>query len=311
MNAAVRFPEGVASVRDAILGIDLGGSRVRVGKVRDGRIEQNVSHRISGRGRTEIVLSQIFKAMDEVLDEDVVGIGFCVPSVVDVKRGIVYTVENIPSWQKVPLRDEIERRYGLPARINNDANAFAVGELYFGNGRGHRDLVGITLGTGLGAGVVIDGHLYTGANCGAGEIGNIPYRDATLECYCSGAFLQRESGVDGEVLYARACSGDRRAEELIGSLGEALGDAILFVLYAYDPEIIVLGGSVSQAFPMFEKPMRDRLKTYKFSHALDTLEIARSDMKDVALLGAAAIYLDAQGLAETTAHAHRGREQSR
>lgn len=279
--------------KGAILGVDLGGTHVRAGKVRDGAIEASASRRISGKESQDVVLAEIFETIDAVLDRDVSGIGFCVPSVVDVKKGIVYSVENIPSWTEVPLGEELERRYGVRACVNNDANAFAVGELHFGKGRGHRNLVGIVLGTGLGAGIVIDGRLYSGTNCGAGEIGNIPYRGSTIERCCSGEYLRRESGVDGEVLYARACAGDRAAEELIGSLGTALGDAILIVLYAYDPEIIVLGGSVSQAFPMFEARMRRQLETYAFPHALQRLQIARTEIEDVALLGAAAIYIDA------------------
>lgn len=279
---------------EAILAVDLGGSRVRAGTVRNGKVERNASRRISGRESVEVVLGEIFVAIDEVIDGDVQGIGFGVPSVVDVEHGIVYSVENIPSWREVPLQDELQTRYGVPAFINNDANAFAVGELYFGKGRGYRNLVGLTLGTGLGAGIVINGHLYSGTNCGAGEIGNIPYRDRTIENYCSGAFLQREGGIDGEALYVRACDGDESAIDLIGSLGCALGDAILIVLYAYDPQIIVLGGSVTRAFPMFEKRMRARLESFAFPHALERLEISCSEIEDVALLGAAAIYLDAR-----------------
>jgi glucokinase len=283
----------------AVLGVDLGGSWVRAGKVRAGRVEHNVSRRISGKETSEYVLGEVFDAIDQVVDGEVSGIGFCVPSVVDVDEGVVYSVENIPSWREVRLRDELERRYGVPAFINNDANAFAVGELHFGKGRGHRNLVGLTIGTGLGAGVVIEGRLYSGTNCGAGEVGNIPYRDATLEDYCSGRLFVRENGVPGEVLYGRACAGDRRAQELIASLGYALGDALLIILYAYDPEIVVFGGSVSRAFAMFEGSMRERLKAYAFPHALDRVEIVCSEIEDVALLGAAAIFLDASLLNKT------------
>jgi len=281
------------SSREAVLGVDLGGTRVRAGKVRCGQVESNMSQRISGKESMEVVLGEIFSTIDEVFDREVAGIGVGVPSVVDVERGIVYSVENIKSWREVPLKEELERRYKVPACINNDANAFVVGELHYGKGRGFRHLVGLAVGTGLGAGVVIDGHLYSGANCGAGELGSIPYRDATLEHYCSGAFLQRESGIAGELLYERARDGDAEARELIETLGTSFGDAILIVMYAYDPEIIILGGSVSRAYPMFESRMRRRLASYPYPHALDKLVIERSEIEDVALLGAAAIYLDA------------------
>lgn len=275
------------------MGVDLGGTHVRAGRVRDGKVESSVSRPISSTSPSaRVVLGEVFGAIDAVLDREVSGIGFCVPSVVDVDEGIVYSVANIPSWQEVPLKQELERRYEVRSFINNDANAFAVGELHFGKGRGYRNLVGIVVGTGLGAGVVIDGRLYNGANCGAGEIGNIPYRGSTLESWCSGTFLKQASGMDGEAVCELARSGDRAARELLASIGTALGDAILIALYAYDPEIVVLGGSVSRAYPLFEQAMHERLQSHAFPHALRRLRIACSETSDMALLGAAAIYLN-------------------
>ncbi len=277
----------------AIVGVDLGGTYVRAGRISNGKIESSVSRPISGSASTPVVLGEVFSAIDAVIDGGVSGIGFCVPSLVDVDAGVVYSVANIPSWRKVPLKEELERRYGVRSFINNDANAFAVGELHFGKGRGHRNLVGIVIGTGLGAGVVIDGRLYSGANCGAGEIGNIAYRGSTLESWCSGTFLRRASGMDGKAVDDRARAGDSAAQELLDSVGTALGDAILIALYAYDPEIVILGGSVSRAYPLFERAMRERLQSYAFPHALPRLQIVCTETADVALLGAAAIYLDA------------------
>lgn len=279
-------------VNDAVVGVDLGGTRVRAGRVRDGKIESSVSRPISGGASAPVVLDEVFSAIDAVVDSGVSGIGFCAPSVVDVDAGVVYSVANIPSWREVRLKEELERRYGVRSFINNDANAFAVGELYFGKGRGYRNLVGIVIGTGLGAGVVVNGRLYSGTNCGAGEIGNIAYKGSTLESWCSGTFLRRVSGMDGEAVYDRARAGDPAAQEMLASVGTALGDAILIVLYTYDPEIVVLGGSVSRAYPLFEQAMRDRLESFAFGHVLRRLHIACTETSDVALLGAAAIYLD-------------------
>jgi len=279
-------------VSDAIIGVDLGGTYVRAGRVRDGRIESSVSRPITGAASAPVVLGEVFGAIDAVLDGGAAGIGFCVPSMVDVDTGVVHSVVHIPSWREVPLKEELERRYGVRSFINNDANAFAVGELYFGKGRGSRNLVGIVIGTGLGAGVVINGRLYSGTNCGAGEIGNVPYRGSTIENWCSGTFLQRAGGMNGEAVYDRARAGDPAAQELLASLGTALGDAILIALYAYDPEIVILGGSVSRAYPLFQEAMRERLQVHAFPHALRRLRIVCSETRDVALLGAAAIYLD-------------------
>jgi glucokinase len=279
---------------EAILGIDLGGTNVGVGKVRGTKLESHQIQRISAQEEEARVLEQVFQASDQVFDSEVAGIGCGVPSLVDVEQGIVYSVANIPSWRKVHLKDELENRYGVPAFINNDANTFALGELYFGKGQGYRNMVGLTLGTGLGAGVIIGGHLYSGSNCGAGEIGEVPRGEHNIEYYCSGQFFLRQAGMSGETVFQRAQQGDRQALELFASYGLELGYAIMTVLYAYDPELIVLGGSISSAFDLFEAGMRERLKEYAYQHALERLVISCSETENVAVLGAAALYLDAR-----------------
>ena len=283
----------VAGDGAAILGVDLGGTQVRVGKVRAGVVERSVASPISSQGSAEVVAGELYRAIDGVFDAEVTGIGCGVPSVVDLESGVVYGVENIPSWQAVPLREQLEQRYGVPAHVNNDANAFAVGELYFGAGRGFRHLVGLTLGTGLGAGVIVDGRLYNGANCGAGELGAMPYRDHTIEYYCSGAFFQREAGIRGEEAFRRAEAGDAAAIALFEQLGHELGHAVMMALYAYDPELIVLGGSISAALRFFERSLRERLREYPWPHVVERLRIAASAVKNSAVLGAAALWIDA------------------
>jgi glucokinase len=278
---------------DVIVGVDLGGTNVRAAAVRGGKIVARAVRRISGKAAEEVVLGEIFETIDEVIGGEVSGIGIGVPSVVDVERGIVYSVENIPAWREVPLKDKLESRYGCPACVNNDANAFALGELHFGKGRGYRNMVGLTIGTGLGAGIIIDGRLYSGPNCGAGEIGSIPYRDATVERYAAGQFFQHEAGAGGDVVYERALRGDAEALRLFHAFGLELGHAILTILYAYDPELIVLGGSISRAYRFFEAGMRERLKSFAYQHVLETLVIAPSETEDAATLGAAALCIDA------------------
>ena len=277
-----------------IVGIDLGGTNVRAGRVRGTLVEELAARRISAQATEDQVLREIFETVDQVYDDSVVGIGCGVPSLVDVDRGIVYSVENIPAWREVPLKDRLEERYGADAFINNDANAFAVGELHFGKARGHRDVVALTIGTGLGAGIVIDGRLYSGSNCGAGEIGAMPHRGHKIETYCSGEFFQREAGEPGHRTFERAQHGDEEALRLFHRFGIELGHAILVLLYAYDPELIVLGGSISKAYRLFAEGMRERLKDYAYQHALEQLTITVSETENVAVLGAAALYLDAR-----------------
>jgi len=280
--------------QSAIVGVDLGGTNVRVGKVLGQRLESHHGQRISAQETQDRVFEEICQAVEQVLDDDVIGIGCGVPSVVDVDQGIVYAVENIPSWHEVHLKERLEQRFSLPVYVNNDANAFALGELYFGEGKGYRNMVGLTLGTGLGAGIIINGHLYSGTNCGAGEIGSIPYKDQTVEFYCAGQFFHHLTGQGGDAVYARAQKGDEQALRLFGAYGTELGHAVMTALYAFDPQIIVLGGSIARAYELFAGSLHRRLTDYDYQHALERTIITRSKTDDVAILGAAALYLDAR-----------------
>lgn len=275
-----------------IIGVDLGGTKVAAGRVRDGELQQLVKHRVPARENQDVVLDVVMTAIAEVTTPEVEAIGCGVPSVVDVAEGIVREVGNIPSWKAVPLKAELEHRFGLPAAIDNDANVFALGELVFGAGRGRRHLVGITLGTGLGAGVIMDGRLLHGANCGVGELGKTARKGMRLEDWCASTYFPREWGASADELHQRALIGDAEALRAFDGYGGELSTAIMRALYAYDPEIIVLGGSISAAFDFFEPMMRKGLESFAYPHIIDRLVIAQSRLQNVAVLGAAALALD-------------------
>lgn len=275
-----------------IIGVDLGGTNVRAAAIEAGGVRSRHARTISARGSEQKVLDELFETIERVGLEGCRGIGCGVPSIVDVGTGVVRNVDNIPSWKAVPLRQLLEERYRVPARIANDANCFVLGEWRFGAAAGRRNVVGLTLGTGFGTGLVLDGRLYEGPNGAAGEICSVPYRDATIEHYCSGLRLERESGVPGGELHRRAEAGDEKARATFAAFGEDLGRALLLVLYAYDPEVIVLGGSITAALPLFEPAMRAELARCPQPHLIERLEIVPSRLKDVALLGAAALCLD-------------------
>ncbi|MGH7943160.1 MAG: ROK family protein [Limisphaerales bacterium] len=272
------------------VGVDLGGTNVRAGLVQNGNIVSLHKRPISSFAGQEIILEEIFVTIQAVMRPNVKGIGICTPSL--VKNGIVYSVANIPSWRKVALEKILTERFGVPAFSNNDAKCFALGEYHYGFGRGHQNLVGLIVGTGLGAGVIIGGKLYTGANGGAGEIGHAPYKSDDYENYCSGRFFQREFGLDAAEIQRRAAQGDVKAAEMLAAFGDPFGDVIMAVLYAYDPDIIVLGGGVSVAYPYFEKPMREKLRAFKFQNALKRLKIVQTQKPHIAVLAAAALCLD-------------------
>jgi glucokinase len=279
--------------RETVIGVDLGGTNVRAGLVTSGRLTEVRSVAVRSQGSERDVLEDMFSAIDSVMRDGVAGLGAGVPSVIDLKAGIVYDVQNIRSWKKVPLKAYLEERYHIPVYVNNDANCFAAGEKYFGKAKPFEHAVGLILGTGLGAGVIANGRLYSGFNCGAGEFGMLPYLDRNFEAYASGQFFERVHGVSGREVAARAERGDRRALEIFAEYGRHLGQAVKAICYAVDPEIIVLGGSVSKSFRYFSTAVWEAFQTYAYSLAKERLKIEVSETENVAILGAAALYYDA------------------
>lgn len=277
-----------------IIGIDLGGTHVRAGIVSEGRLENIASVRIPSDGSVDEVLAVIFQLVDPLIDGNIKAIGIGVPSVVDVEKGIVYDVQNIPSWKVVELKKLVEERYRLPVLINNDANCFALGEKYFGKGQKAHSLIGLTIGTGLGAGIIINDKLYPGLNTGAGEFGCVDYLDKYYEYYASGQFFENCYHTNGEVVFQKAQSGDPLSIMILEELGTHIGNAIKMILYTYCPELIILGGSISKSYSFFEKRMWERIHTYIYSNTLEHFHLEISELENGGVLGAAALYYDQQ-----------------
>ena len=282
--------------KNNIIGVDLGGTNARAGLVRHQQLEEVSSIAINPDGSVEEVLDQLCGLIDRTMPRarDVDGVGIGVPSVVDIATGIVYDVQNIPSWQEVPLKSILEARYSIPVLVNNDANCFALGEKHFGKGVGHRSVIGLIVGTGFAGGVIIDGKLYPGSSCGAGEFGMIPYLESIYEHYCAGQFFNRELGQTGAELFQRAVEGEREAVKIFAEFGHHLGNGVKAILYAYDPEIVVLGGSVRKAFRFFEEAMWESIRSFAYPNSIKSLKIEVSELEHVAILGAAALHYDAE-----------------
>ncbi|HKJ33268.1 MAG TPA: ROK family protein [Balneolales bacterium] len=281
-------------MRHNILGIDLGGTNVRAGQVVGDKLQEINSRRINADGSVDDVLDDLFQLIDQSMNSSMEAIGIGVPSVVDVRRGIVYDVQNIPSWKEVHLKEILQKRYDIPVFINNDANCFAVGEKYFGEGQDYHSLIGLIIGTGMGAGIIIHDKLYAGPNCGAGEFGMVDYLDQNYEYYGSGQFFEHVHHTDGEKVYQNAQNGDESALQIFQDLGRHIGNAIKMILYTLDPECIVFGGSVSKAYSFFQKSMWDQIQTFAYANSLKGLDIKISNLEHGGILGAAALYYDAQ-----------------
>lgn len=274
---------------DSIIGIDLGGTNIRGAVVSNFNLKQIHSKRINAQGSSGEVLEELFSLIDLLLNEPVKGIGIGVPGLVNQEEKMVYDVVYIPPWKKIPLQKLVEDRYHVPVYVNNDSNCFALGEYYFGKGKGARSMVGMTIGTGLGCGLVLNQQLYEGRNGGAGEFGMVPYLDQTIEYYASGQFFQNVYQINGETVFKNASEGDEEALRMYEEMGVHLGNAINTILYSLDVELIILGGSVSHAFPYFSKNMLNQIKTFGFQNAITNLRLEISELENAGVLGAAAL----------------------
>jgi len=259
---------------------------MRVGLTDGATVVNTVIEPCPAKETEDVVLSQLKRQIAQLMTPEVTGIGVGVPSVVDCQQGIVYNVANIPAWKEVHLKEILEKEFGVPVAVNNDANCFALGAWRYGEGQGTNDMVGLTIGTGIGSGIIIGGKLYNGVNTGAGEIGSLPFRDADYEFYCSSRFFSQLHGDTGANFGKRAQAGDPQAIAVWEEFGANIGELIKAVLFTYAPEAIIIGGGIANAFPLYEKAMRQQLSTFPYPENVAATRIEPSTLANAAMLGA-------------------------
>lgn len=282
--------------KESIIGVYLDGRTLKAGRVSEGVVEKTVTKRVDYNSPEDFLIEEVIGAVKSVFNSSVTGIGVGAPSVVDVEKGIVYKVRQISSWREVHIKDILEGFFNVQVYVNNDANTFAVGEKYFGLAKAYKNIVGLILDVGVGGGIIFNGHLYSGTNCGAGEFGANPYRDHDFEYYCGEKYFDEKYGLNSDVLYQRAVKGDKIALAIYEQYGRDVGNLIKTIMFNVDPEIVVLGGSISRAFPYFKDEMNKVIKTFMYKHSLNNFKVIQSEDENIAVLGAVALFYDAQNL---------------
>ena len=276
---------------DEILGVDIGGTNIKIGKIVNGKVLQKCKIPVNRDDLEQVTLDNLYKGLKDLMTDSVQAIGIGVPAVVDIESGTIFDVQNIPSWTNVALKNLVEEKFNVPVYINNDANCFAIGEKQFGKLRGFKNCVALSLGTGMGMGIIIDEKLYNGVLCGAGEIGMVPYLDGILEHYTGSFFFEREYNSSALSLYNEALEGKENALKVFKEYGTHLAEAIKIILYMYAPEAIILGGSISNSFQFFEESLKTGLASFAYQKQIENLKIQTSDLVDSPILGAAALCL--------------------
>jgi glucokinase len=312
------------------LGIDLGGSKILTAVVDpQGRIlssDESVTPATEGR---DLVIQAIVDSAHGALEQasvsiseiSVVGIG--APGISNPEAGILFTSPNLPGWRNVLLRDIIQDKLGAKAFLINDANAAALGEFYFGAARGARNFIYITLSTGIGGGIVIDGEIYAGAIGTAGEIGHMTIDDNGPICNCgnrgcwetlaSGTALAREARrrigegvrtdilkyvnddlekVNAQVIHIAALQGDKLAKKLIARAGHYIGVGLTNLINIFNPELIVIGGGLSNMGDMLLAPAFKTAGQRAYKEAFQAVRFAAAELgRNSGALGAAAFAL--------------------
>ncbi len=278
-------------VKQQVIGVDIGGTNIKTGRIFGNEILQSYLVEVERDNSEKAIMAKLFQSIDEIMIDSVEAIGIGVPAVVNPETGVVYDVQNIPAWKNVPLKDIVEQNYQVPVYINNDANCFALGEKHFGKAKDYANCVALSLGTGLGMGIIIDHKLYNGILCGAGEVGMLPYKDSIMEHYAGSFFFDEKYGQSAKSLFKKALENDSIALKAFNEYGFHLGQAIKSILYLYAPEAIILGGSISKAYPFYKEAIQNSLDSFAYQKQLEHLKIEKSDLADSPILGAAALCL--------------------
>ncbi|MCL1130729.1 ROK family protein [Shewanella sairae] len=275
----------------SIVTLDIGGTKINAGRYVNGLIEESRSFEFRASASSKDIEDFIIHCIDTFFIQSTVGIAIGVPCIVDTQLGVVYDAVNIPAWKEFDLKGRLESHYQVDVYVNNDVNCFTVGEHAFGAGKGYHDMVGLCLGTGVGSGFIIQNQLYQGHNCSAGEIGEVKYLNSSIDNYCSGQFFEWQYGTCGAVLADQAREGASDAIDAFKQFGQHLAQAISHLLLVIDPQVIVIGGSVSKSFELYIEDVWKELAKFPYQNVINNLKIVPSTQSDSALLGAARLHL--------------------
>ncbi|MBS9462986.1 ROK family protein [Flagellimonas sp. 389] len=272
-----------------VIGVDIGGTNIKSGLVKERLVQDQFNINVNTKDSEQQTYERLFRCIDSLISNNTKAIGIGVPAVVDAAKGIVYNVQNIPAWKEVHLKKILQEKYEIPVFVNNDANCFAMGEKLFGKGKQFKNCIGLSIGTGLGMGIIIDNKIYNGVLSGAGEIGMVPYKKSILEQYTSSFFFTKKHGLSAKEVHEMAKKGNSTALNTFFEFGEHLGQALNTILYVLAPEAIILGGSISKAYSFFKESMMKTVSSFAYPEQLKNLKIELSELAESAILGAASL----------------------
>jgi glucokinase len=296
---------------DYSIGVDLGGTNLRAAAVdRTGKMLDNIAGKTAYSAGRQAIVGDMVDAIETLRNrlgvQGLAGIGVAVPGFIEMEKGIIRNSNNLSSLENFPIRDEIGKRLGATVILENDANAAAIGEHWIGAGKGVSDLVLITLGTGIGGGIISDGKILRGYRGMAGEIGHITVVPNGNPCGCGGqgcvekhasataiAAMSKLLGLGDDLtskdVYDLAKGGNAKAQSIFIAMGQALGIVLAMLVNTFNYPLFLIGGGVIAAWDMFEPAMMEEAKRRSFSlrDSVDTRVIQAGLGNEAGLFGAA------------------------
>ncbi len=294
------------------IGVDVGGTNIKLGLVnRSGKIvtKSVLDTRDFSKSKKkliDVVVKSIVGLIEEegLASKDILGIGLGLPGPIDSKRGIVSFLPNIPGWKNVPLKDIVQKRLRIPTFVDNDVNLITLGEWKFGAGKGYKNLMCMTLGTGVGAGLVLNNGLYRGEGFAAGELGHMPLNEKGPACNCggwgcfehyvgNGTLLKKASkifkrkSIQLPDVYYLAQQGNVRAIEFWNEAATHIGNALVGVVNLLNLRLIIIGGGVSNNYGFLGKTINAVIKARAMKVQAGMVKVVRAKLRDDAgILGA-------------------------
>lgn len=321
-------------MNEFLIGIDIGGTKCAVimGEVERNEIKtiERICFPTEVSKGVDYTLGYIYSAIDHILEKqkNIAAIGISCGGPLNSEKGIIMSPPNLPYWKNVPVKELLEKRYHIPTGIQNDANACALAEWKFGAGKGYDNVIFLTFGTGMGAGLILNKQLYTGRNDMAGEVGHIRLcefgpvghgKAGSFEGFCSGGgiaqlarikVLERiQSGKDvsfcgsleeldtlnAKVIAEEAVKGDLLALEIYETCGRYLGKALSILIDMLNPDLIILGSIYNRAQGLIEPSMREEIEKESLFYSRSICQIVPSRLGerigDVAALSVASYLL--------------------
>lgn len=283
-----------------VIGIDLGGTAIKMGRfAADGACLQSLTIATPQPPTPEIVLTEIVNALAQIdPSQQTIAIGIGTPGPADAAGRIAKIAINLPGWIDIPLADWLETKTGRPTVVANDANCAGMGEAWLGAGRRFQNLILLTLGTGVGGAIIIDGKLYVGHFGASGELGLITIRpdgptcnsgnQGSLEQYTSASAIRRRTGKDPSELGQLAADGDTEALTFWQEYGTDLGIGLSTLMYVLAPQAIIIGGGVSASAKFFLPYAQAEVERRVTESSREGLEILPAELGNSAgMVGAA------------------------